>query len=422
MLRVDSWSVTPDVMMDDNNFPPLQAQALNAENKTEKGPLKEKMVTLDPKLVGEPSTSAYPRPNAWTLRPRIGTFRSNQIENPYLEGVDPTWGQTVSDEEIQQIIEEINRIDPAGDLDEAKRIPWEEEDERLLKIRYNRLKRASVILNVLQAQYTRDDIKRWLDLTWGVHNDGRWGRKTNKLRIELPWGGEAVQEVRYQDIPNACFRCKKPGHQARDCPVGVKARPGIHNAQPPDKEHREASQRPNKVEVQGSKVDRQQEVAGSGKDEEFVLVKKFRPGKHQERPNHSGKQSSNRSSMLSDLQKEEDKLQHTVDIDTEGSPRTPAANKKDHKSNKGETSPASKRVEDSQQLEGEPGALAAHDLTSEATKEKNEITSLVGFAGPSVDQIIRTPTKWADIVEEDDVMNGSRIAKGMPPECCKKET
>ncbi|KAL3692700.1 hypothetical protein R1sor_006351 [Riccia sorocarpa] len=41
--------------------------------------------------------------------------------------------------------------------------------------------------------------------------------RPSKLVFELPWGGVAVQDVKYQTIPNACFKCKKAGHQAKYC-------------------------------------------------------------------------------------------------------------------------------------------------------------------------------------------------------------
>ncbi|KAL3680549.1 hypothetical protein R1sor_023505 [Riccia sorocarpa] len=41
--------------------------------------------------------------------------------------------------------------------------------------------------------------------------------RPSKLAFELPWGGLTVQEVKYQDLPNACFKCRRPGHQAKDC-------------------------------------------------------------------------------------------------------------------------------------------------------------------------------------------------------------
>ncbi|KAL2607989.1 hypothetical protein R1flu_026562 [Riccia fluitans] len=39
------------------------------------------------------------------------------------------------------------------------------------------------------------------------------------LVIEMPWGAKIVQEVKYLDSQNKCFRCQKPGHQAKFCPM-----------------------------------------------------------------------------------------------------------------------------------------------------------------------------------------------------------
>ncbi|KAL3687986.1 hypothetical protein R1sor_014295 [Riccia sorocarpa] len=43
--------------------------------------------------------------------------------------------------------------------------------------------------------------------------------RPSKLVFQLPWGGILAQDVKYQDVPNACFNCKRPGHQARQCPL-----------------------------------------------------------------------------------------------------------------------------------------------------------------------------------------------------------
>ncbi|KAL3687962.1 hypothetical protein R1sor_014271 [Riccia sorocarpa] len=39
----------------------------------------------------------------------------------------------------------------------------------------------------------------------------------DSIIMELPWGGEYVQEVQYTGLPNQCLRCRQRGHWAMDC-------------------------------------------------------------------------------------------------------------------------------------------------------------------------------------------------------------
>ncbi|KAL3701397.1 hypothetical protein R1sor_019419 [Riccia sorocarpa] len=75
-----------------------------------------------------------PRPNAWITRPRLVQNRFRKVDNPYLVGIDPNWGTNVQDADIQAVLEEINRIEPPGDLSEISIAPLDDNDCKLLKI------------------------------------------------------------------------------------------------------------------------------------------------------------------------------------------------------------------------------------------------------------------------------------------------
>ncbi|KAL3677536.1 hypothetical protein R1sor_027484 [Riccia sorocarpa] len=252
--------------------------------------------------------------------------RNRSVDNANLElSVDPNWGVKVQDDELQRVIEEINRIASLGDFSDAKILTLDEEDHRILKVRLDQLRTASLILQTPDSLPTRDALETWLE--WSVvqefkvtlaqlrvlgrgifllvltnqderdrllkespldfdgfpailspwtpdynprharvqrvatwvelpmvdplieplcdkmlaqigqltfrtmtrgHNkypnvrgcvmveEGR--EKPTKLAFQCAWGGMIVQEVKYQDVPNACFRCKNTGHMAKDCP------------------------------------------------------------------------------------------------------------------------------------------------------------------------------------------------------------
>ncbi|KAL3675882.1 hypothetical protein R1sor_025830 [Riccia sorocarpa] len=83
------------------------------------------------------------RPNAWNVRPRLGTNRLRKFDNPYLEGVDPSWGSDVLDTEIHA------------------------------------LRSASLIIHTPDAMPTRDELERWLE--WAVLHDQKI--KMTQLRV-----------------------------------------------------------------------------------------------------------------------------------------------------------------------------------------------------------------------------------------------
>ncbi|KAL3682835.1 hypothetical protein R1sor_000857 [Riccia sorocarpa] len=61
-------------------------------------------------------------------------------------------------------------------------------------------------------------VNRYINMRGCVMMEEGCERPT-KLIFDLPWGGVAVQEIKYQDVPNSCFKCRRPGHQARHCPL-----------------------------------------------------------------------------------------------------------------------------------------------------------------------------------------------------------
>ncbi|KAL3698443.1 hypothetical protein R1sor_012519 [Riccia sorocarpa] len=50
------------------------------------------------------------------------------------------------------------------------------------------------------------------------------------LVVDLPWGGHAVQEVKYTFLPDSCFKCRQRGHMAAQCPNPHRT-PGKRNFQ-----------------------------------------------------------------------------------------------------------------------------------------------------------------------------------------------
>ncbi|KAL3701551.1 hypothetical protein R1sor_019573 [Riccia sorocarpa] len=41
----------------------------------------------------------------------------------------------------------------------------------------------------------------------------------DSIILELPWGGEYVQEVQYTGLPDQCHKCRERGHWAMNCPL-----------------------------------------------------------------------------------------------------------------------------------------------------------------------------------------------------------
>ncbi|KAL3694200.1 hypothetical protein R1sor_007851 [Riccia sorocarpa] len=196
------------------------------------------------------------RTNAWTNRSFLAVNRIRRTDNPYLEDVDPEWGKQVPDEKVHKALAELARINPPGDLEGAKYVQWNDEDTATTKIRYDQLRKAAVIANTPESTPTRDEMDRWMHnpeisklhpmlehlgnrmlselvqptyktVTKGLNRYVNMrgcvmmtenSDRPSKLVFQLPWGGEAVQDIKYQDLPNTCFKCRRPGHQARSCP------------------------------------------------------------------------------------------------------------------------------------------------------------------------------------------------------------
>ncbi|KAL3688940.1 hypothetical protein R1sor_015249 [Riccia sorocarpa] len=71
----------------------------------------------------------------------------------------------------------------------------------------------------VEGKRRRDDAEEGIYAKRQTRGDKARYDCPSKLAFDLPWGGVAVQDIKYQDIPNSCFKCQKPGHQARQCPL-----------------------------------------------------------------------------------------------------------------------------------------------------------------------------------------------------------
>ncbi|KAL3699232.1 hypothetical protein R1sor_017254 [Riccia sorocarpa] len=327
-----SQNVQEDPIVDTaySSFPPLPATVQRIEPllvSPASAPLDPVAPTLhvpdeDPPAFEVPNP--LPRSNAWTTRSLLAINKFRRADNPYMESVDPDWGKSIPDLELQNVLEELSKINQDEDLEGAKHISWTEDDTITTKIRLAQLRSAAVIANTPESTHTRDEFERWLqsnlvarirmeiiqlrvlgrhlfllvlkdqkqrdrllgvsDLSfegfpvifspWTIDYNPRkanvrriatWVELPNidpvlehlgnrmlselgqptfrtitkgvncytnmrgcvmmeegsdrptKLVFDLPWGGVATQEVKYQDVPNLCFKCKRPGHQARQC-------------------------------------------------------------------------------------------------------------------------------------------------------------------------------------------------------------
>ncbi|KAL3695864.1 hypothetical protein R1sor_009940 [Riccia sorocarpa] len=317
-------------------FADQQEDAVNTDvpdlNNVDFPPLNGAINSQEPLTSSNPSTSSETntlggspiKSNAWTTLTLLNLNRARKDENPYMQQVDPSWGKGIPDEDIKDVLEEVCRINPPGNLDGAKRIQWTSEDTETTKVRLDQLRKASIIISTPESTPTRDDVEGWLERSlvlrlrltivqlrvlsrqlfllvvrcqeerdrvlnsssltldgfpvnvfpWTVDFNPRkenvkrvatWvelpaidpllehlgtrmlvelGHPTyktvtrgvnwytnmrgcvmmdegadhpSKLVFDLPWGGIAVQDIKYQTIPNACFKCRRAGHQAREC-------------------------------------------------------------------------------------------------------------------------------------------------------------------------------------------------------------
>ncbi|KAL3701199.1 hypothetical protein R1sor_019221 [Riccia sorocarpa] len=68
------------------------------------------------------------------------------------------------------------------------------------------------------------------------------------------------------------------------------------------------------------------------------------------------------------------------------------------------------------QSDEEPGTPVAQEITSPADKNETGNISQLGFAGPALDYMIGSPTKWADVMDEHSPVPAEKNANGRPPE------
>ncbi|KAL3697597.1 hypothetical protein R1sor_011673 [Riccia sorocarpa] len=174
-----------------------------------------------------------PTANAWLVRPRIGLQRSRAIRNLYLDGVAPEWG---SNEQRDQLLQQTPLWLDGHSLQIA---PWTPD----YNPRQAGVKKTATWVELPQVNPMIEPLcdrmlKALGQPTYRTLSRGQTrypnvrgcvmmdegSNRPNKIAIELPWGGVAVQEIRYQDVPNLCFRCRKPGHQTKDCMMATGSR------------------------------------------------------------------------------------------------------------------------------------------------------------------------------------------------------
>ncbi|KAL3690558.1 hypothetical protein R1sor_016867 [Riccia sorocarpa] len=94
---------------------------------------------------------------------------------------DITWAEGVTDTQVREAFDELK---------------WHQASQPLVKTneaKYSHI-RACVMMRNLDSLH-------------------------DSIILELPWGGEYIQEVDYTGLPDQCHRCRQRGHWAKDCPA-----------------------------------------------------------------------------------------------------------------------------------------------------------------------------------------------------------
>ncbi|KAL3675952.1 hypothetical protein R1sor_025900 [Riccia sorocarpa] len=221
--------------------------------------------------------------------------------------------------------------------------------------------------------------------------------RPSKLVFELPWGGIVSQEIKYKDVPNSCFNCKRPGHQARQCPFPKQDEQGEEKVSTP-----KPTPNPNSSATKDSNSASPIPAAVSTptpKDSEFHLVNPKKGRKISTSPTGlPNSPLSNRYMILEDAQDGHEDI-HDIASTSAENPALPSADS--------ETPDLGEQaVEDSQHTDPELHPLEDDEGTTTLPESP---TSLID---PNVGQIV----PWADGVDDDLVLTEARVAKGRPLE------
>ncbi|KAL3682896.1 hypothetical protein R1sor_000918 [Riccia sorocarpa] len=253
------------------DFPPLPTRSQTP-------PEKRKGVALEHSYASTSKKEEHrqePRPNAWITRPRLVQNRFRKVDNPYL-----TPGSMPTRDELEKWLEWSILQDLKVNLTQLRVLGRQiylmvvantEERDRLLQASPLDFDGCPVNLAPWTPDYNPKNsrVKRvatWVELpsidplfeplsdkmlamigqpTYRTMTRGQnrypnvrgcvmveeGKEKHLKLAFQCPWEGVIVQNVKYQEVSNMCFNCKRAGHMAKDCPFPSNNGNGFRQAQ-----------------------------------------------------------------------------------------------------------------------------------------------------------------------------------------------